>query len=856
MNQLSGRASIHSILGSGVLNIFESLRIGIQTFDVGPDSQLILRSANASADRILGVDHRDLIGRPIELVLPGLAGSPLLKELLSVVEYGTNLITESIPYQTEGVQCSFEVHAFKFAETGLIVALVETTEHDRRDLTLRRLSEAVEQSPVITMITDPHGEIVYANRRFSEITGYGVGTLGGGDSSEVGWQELFPEFVNQATVDSIADIFAAEDRERFRERGWSHVVRTGLLESLDLALITHDGRSMPIQLAGSVLYDAQGGLQNLVFVASDRQAQETLRKFSLVVEQSPISVMITDLNGRIEFVNRKFSEVTGFSSDEAIGQNPSMVASGHTPTAVYADLWQTISAGGEWSGELLNRKKNGDLLWEYVLICPIKAEDGHTTHYLGIKEDITIRKLYEEKLLHQANFDALTSLPNRVLAFDRLNQALIRAQRSKRSVGVLFVDIDHFKQVNDTLGHGIGDELLCQAGRRLQNSLRASDTVARFGGDEFLIVLNELPDPIDAESVAQKILAAFADPFCLNREEVFASVSIGIAIAPFDGSDAQVLMRNADAAMYQAKSDGRAAFRFFTTEQNERAHRRLMIDSHLRRALEHDELSLAYQPQMRIADRALIGAEVLLRWNCAKLGSVPPDQFIPIAEETGLIEPIGDWIIEESLRQYAIWLNAGVDLPSLAINVSARQFRDRRLAQRVADALARYGIPPRRIEVEITERLLIDDKPATRTLLMNFAEMGMRLCLDDFGTGYSSLSYLRRFPVSTLKIDRSFVADMTTNRETAAVTEGLIALAHRLGITVIAEGVETIEQLRLLELQQCNQAQGFLLGQPVAAAHFPTDPASWSLVTSQLAWSDRLAADHKASEPCDREPGP
>jgi diguanylate cyclase (GGDEF)-like protein/PAS domain S-box-containing protein len=555
-------------------------------------------------------------------------------------------------------------------------------------------------------------------------------------------------------------------------------------------------------------------------IAERQRAEATLLKLSMAVEQSPASVLITDVNGIIEYVNPKFLEVTGYTAEEVLGRNPRFLRTGHTSQQQYQELWQTILAGREWRGELHNLRKDGSSFWEFASISPITSATGTITHFVAVKEDITVRKGYEERLLRQAHYDQLTGLPNRLLALDRLTQGLARMRRENTLVAVLFIDLDHFKSINDTLGHHAGDQMLRETAQRLAACVRDEDTVARFGGDEFIVLLTGLRSPMQSEVVIDKIAAAFKAPFRIEGHEIFSSASIGVTVAPLDGSDPHILMRNADVAMYQAKADGRRTYHFFTRQLNERARARMSMDSRLRRALERDEFHLCYQPLVAVGSGRTIGAEALLRWTNPDLGEIQPVQFIPLAEESGLIVPIGEWVLHRACREMRGWLDSGLGLRHIAVNVSSRQFRGSDLAGITARALDENGLSCDQLHLEITESLLLEDVPRVVNILRELVDMGVGLSVDDFGTGYSSLSYLRRFALKTLKIDRSFIRDVTSSADAAALTEAIVAMAHRLELMVVAEGVETADQLAFLGACACDLAQGFLLGRPVTAKTF------------------------------------
>jgi len=581
-----------------------------------------------------------------------------------------------------------------------------------------------------------------------------------------------------------------------------------------------DGSRRLFELEATPLLDEYGGFKGVIETSRDItervQAEERLRKLSQAVEQSPVSVIITDITGAIEYVNPKFEEVTGYLLDEVRGHNPRVLKSGHTAAAEYRDLWDTIMHGDIWRGEFLNRRKNGELFWEYASISPIRNADGEVDHFLAVKEDITVRKEYEQRLLHQESYDALTELPNRVLAADRVGQAVVHARREGRSVGVVSMDLDNFKNINDSLGHGSGDALLLQLARRLVAAMREGDTVARVGGDEFLMVLADLATAEDVERVLDKMRAVFERPFLMEDKSIYMTPSIGVTVAPDDSEDVHILLRNADAAMHRAKELGRNKTQFFTQEMNERAVKRLELESQLRQALDRGELSLHYQPQVISGSGRVVGAEALLRWQHPSIGAVSPERFIPLAEETGLIVPMGRWVLEAACREAMGWPRP----LRVSVNVSSQQFRDGELVETVAQVLADTGLAPERLELEVTESLLLEDVEGTAQILERLQALGVRIALDDFGTGYSSLSYLKRFPFGVLKIDRSFVSGINEDPDAAALCEAIIQMAHVLSLKVIAEGVETAEQLEYLATRGVDLVQGYYYSRPLPAAEF------------------------------------
>lgn len=555
-------------------------------------------------------------------------------------------------------------------------------------------------------------------------------------------------------------------------------------------------------------------------VASLQTRESDLRVLATTVEQNPNSIILTDTEGRIEYINSKLSEMSGYTLAEVKGKNPRLFSAGQTPQRIYRELWQTIEAGKTWTGELYNRKKSGECYWECVRVAPVQDSSGSILHYIAIKEDISLRKSYEEQLLRQANFDSLTNLPNRLLAFDRISQALISHHRDDGHVVIMFIDLDRFKNINDTWGHGCGDQLLISASRRLKQVMRIEDTVARFGGDEFVVVLPNIIHSRDIEIIAEKIAATMTKPFLLEQQEVYVTASIGITVYPEDGDSPQVLLRNADSAMYRAKEDGRNGYCFFTQSMNEQAKLRMEMESALRQALEKNEFSLHLQPIIDAHSRNVVVVEALLRWHHPVLGTVPPTTFIPLAEDIGLILPIGAWVLVTACKAAAVWQHTGSPPLRVAVNVSARQFQSGRIIDSVIQALAESMLPPHCLEIEITEGILLDDAPEVHAMLSELHRMGVRLSIDDFGTGYSALSYLQKFPFQTLKIDRSFVRDVITNEGDAALVTAIINMAEGLKLEVIGEGVETVDQLNYLRQQGVHMVQGFLFSKAVPVDEF------------------------------------
>ena len=552
-------------------------------------------------------------------------------------------------------------------------------------------------------------------------------------------------------------------------------------------------------------------------------ADEDLKLRDRAIESSVSAICITDnlaADDPIVYVNPAFERITGYSSQEVLGRNARLLQGTDLAQPELITIRAALHDERPCHVVLRNYRKDGSMYWNELNISPVRNDAGVVTHYIGVHSDITAAKTHQDELARQANHDSLTGLPNRNLLWDRIDRACVRTQRYGDFAAVAFLDLDNFKLVNDSLGHTLGDHLLRAVAARLASSVRAMDTVARLGGDEFVLVLS---DHKSAESVSgelQRIVESFSQPFSVDDRDVFITASVGVALYPQDANDPETLMKNAELAMYRAKDSGRNAYRLYTADLQVRVTERLTLEGMLRRALERGELALHYQPQVDLRTNRIFGCEALLRWNQPDLGMVGPAKFIPLAEETGLIVPIGEWVVRTACLQTKAWQNAGLPAITVAVNISARQFREANLLQLVAKILAETGLDPAQLELEVTESVIMHDAQYVIATLQAFRDMGVRLSVDDFGTGYSSLSYLKRFPVDRLKIDQSFVRDITADPDDAAIAQAVITLGHTMNLRVIAEGVETPEQLAFLRRNQCDEMQGYLFGKPMPAHEF------------------------------------
>ena len=686
---------------------------------------------------------------------------------------------------------------------------ITTRKHGENEL-LRlheRLSLAVETASMGIWDWDAVANVVVADERVFNL--FGVSSAG-----------------REGRFNDFSDYYHLDDRARVAAQVRDFLRGAGSVDRLSYRIVRPDGSLRHIDVHYSVTRDLAGRVLRAVGVTFDvterKRNEERLLLSEKVFDSSPVAILIADPANRIVSVNSAFARITGYGEDEALGRDPKFLGSGLHDAAFYRSMWQTLAATGYWEGEIWDRRKNGEIYPKWMTISTVHdRHDNHLTHYVAIFSDITERKRAEEHIRHLAHHDPLTSLPNRMTLEARLHQSIAEARRGGRSVAAMFLDMDRFKTINDTLGHHVGDLLLIEVARRLKDAVRASDTVARLGGDEFVVVLPGLETPDVATTLAGAILERLSETYRIEGHELHSTPSIGIALYPQDGEDVTTVMKHADTAMYHAKSKGRNNFQFFSHSMNAAAMERLEVERQLRDALQNDQFLLHYQPRLDM-DGRVTGAEALIRWNRPGKGLQPPSVFIPIAEETDLINRIGDWVLATVCRQIRSWLDAGLRPPHIAVNLSARQLRQPSLLGHVSAVLAATGVPAELLEIEITESMAMENPHKAALLLQEFKGMGIALAMDDFGTGYSSLAYLKRLPLDYLKIDRSFVADITVDANDLAIAKGTIALAHSLGLKVIAEGVETEGQLDLLRSHGCDEVQGYLYARPLPPAELET----------------------------------
>jgi len=689
---------------------------------------------------------------------------------------------------------------------GAVISLMDHTErltaerniHESRE----RLLAIMDNSTSMISLKDLAGRYEFINRQFEK-------------TFEMNSDEVIGKTDAQIFTGRVADSFRSKELEVIR--------RQEPVESEDVLQRAQGDRHMlSIRFP---LFSIDNVIQGVCTQSSDitdrKHAEEQLRLAARVFDRAGEGIVVTDPQQKIMTVNDAFTKVTGYSAEDAIGKTPAMLASGRHEKEFYRDLWLVLKEKGWWQGEIWNRRKSGDIYPEWLTINSVHDSDGKLTNFVGIFSDITVVKESQRRVEFLATHDELTGLPNRALFIDRIRQAIARSTRRDSLFAVLFVDLDNFKVVNDSLGHAAGDELLKEVAKLLRECVRIADTVARFGGDEFAMLVEETTAG-EADMTARRISDALSHSILIGGHSFFVSASIGISLYPTDGEDSDALLKNADSAMYQAKEAGKRTHQFFTSDLKDAADERLQLGNGLRRAVEQDELFLVYQPQVQLSTGKLVGMEALVRWQHPTKGLIMPGKFIPMAEKSGLIHHVGDWVANAACHQLASWITQGYQVPRLSINVSAEQFRRPHLPATIQRLIAHYKLDATLLTIELTETALMVDQDQCLRMLRDLKVLGVQLSIDDFGTGFSSLSSLRRYPIDELKIDRSFIDEVSVNPDDRAITQTILAMANTLGLSVVAEGIETAQQLDALNQMVCPIGQGYFFAAPLSAEEMTT----------------------------------
>jgi len=779
-----------------------------------PDMLVIARlsdgcflEANPAFAEQIGVSPADVVGRvPSELDIWGIPdiGPSLLQRL----QRGSIRNLEMPFRRSDGRLFTglLSAEPFDLDSTAAVVLVVRDITplkeaQQQLQMSEEKFAKAFHSSPDGLLITRQNdGLLVEVNDGFSRITGY---------HSSLSLDRTTLDLNIWVDLNERQQLLEQLRRDGFVKDFTSHIRR----RDGQIRLCEISARPLPIAGEDCMLTIARD-------ITDRHQMQEKLQLAATVFESTAEGVLITDTRQRINAVNRAFSEITGYSEQEALGDTPRLLASGLHDSAFYAAMWYQLTAEGHWQGEISNRRKNGEIYPSWLTISAVRNRDKFITHFVAVFADISSLKQAQARLDYQAHHDPLTGLPNRTLFESRLHAALAHSRAAHSLGAVLFLDLDRFKHINDSLGHPVGDLLLKSIAVRLKENLRDIDTVARLGGDEFIILLPGLQNPGDAEAVATKLLNSFSAPFQAGEHEFFMSTSIGSALFPSDGADVATLIKNADAAMYRSKAKGRNRVEHYTRDLTAQASERIALEHELRRAIERNEFTLSYQPKISLLTQRLVGAEALIRWFHPTFGDVPPERFIPLAEENGMILQIGEWVLDTACQQLHEWNQRYDVFGPLSVNLAGAQLRQPNLVNRIERLLLQHRLQPGCLQLEITESFIMSQTEEALSVLHRLKKLGVQLAIDDFGTGYSSLSYLKRLPLDILKIDQSFVRGLPDDPHDAAIVRAIIALGRSMQLTVIAEGVETLEQQQFLADEGCEQIQGYLVSLPLRAEEF------------------------------------
>ena len=752
----------------------------------------------------LGYSRAELLSlSPLDLTAP----EQLIRvpDLMERLRREGSLTFEGSYKSKRGEQVPFEFSARQFILAGHPYVLSigrDLTDRKETQLALReseaRYRHLVEVSP--EMIA------VYSEERFLFINEAGAKLLGASHPNEVTgipvWRFLHPDF---HAVTRARTSLSRQEGEK--------------LPPIEEQFIRLDGTPVEVEVQStSIVYQGQPALLVLARDITERkQNEDQLRLLAKVFESSTEAIIIADAQRKIITVNAAFTLQTGYTLTEVAGTELILSSEVQSSPEFFQTIWKTTDDADHWQGEVWDHRKDGSLYPKWINIDVLRNNHEQITHYVTTFSDISERKEAEERIRFLAQHDILTGLPNRALFTSELTQAIANAKRQHHQLALFFIDLDHFKNINDSLGHHFGDLLLQEIAERLKSRLKDMDAICRQGGDEFILMLQDITSPDDVAHIAERLIEVLSTPVLLDSHEIAISASIGIALYPEDGDNGETLVKNADAAMYHAKQSGRDQYRFFVKALNDTVHERLTIESGLRKALERKEFELYYQPQINLVSGEMIGVEALIRWHHPEFGMVPPVRFIPIAEDSGLIIPIGDWVLNEACRQAVAWQQAGLTELTMAVNLSAVQFRRGDVEKSINNALQASGLNPALLELELTESILIQDTEKMLATVQRLKSLGVKLSIDDFGTGYSSLSYLKRFNVDKLKIDQSFIRNMVNDPSDAAIVHAIIQMARSLNLKTIAEGVEEQSMLEALQLHQCHEAQGYYFARPMPA---------------------------------------
>jgi len=783
-------------------NILDNLSENIFVKDVNSDYLY----CNAAYAALLGIEAASIVGRndfdffPEEIASKYRNDDREMLELDRAIELDEPIVVEGRRRMIRTVKRPLYVEGKR---VGILGAFLDITDLHDREVHLRELKLGLSEAQRLAHIghweLDALKHTLYWSDEVYRIFGL--------EPQEFG--ATYEAFLSHVHPDDAARVNEAYASSVLRREDYRIVHR----------IVRRDQGVRWVEERCSHDFDLHGTLLRSVGTVHDiteqKQAQENFVLTAKVVENTTDGVMITDADLKIVYVNPALEAISGYAGGEMIGALPSMLSSGWHDAVFYETMWKAVNATGQWHGEIRDRKKNGELYVAELSIFALKDAEGRVTNYIAITDDITEKKEKEALIHNLAYFDSLTKLPNRVLFREKFEQAVLRAQRQQSQCALIFFDLDNFKNINDTLGHMVGDRLLIAAGKRIGKIVRSDETLCRLGGDEFTIIVENFNSAVGLAHVAERIIRTLALPFHIDNSELYIGCSIGISIFPEDGRDCDTLIKAADTAMYYVKDRGKNHYQFFTETLNMMTTERLKIENELRQATARNEMYLVYQPKIDLRDGKVYGMEALLRWQHPEMGNVPPDRFIAVAEETGQINQIGSWALIRALHDAHSLHRMGYDDLVVSVNVSSVQLRQEHFESVLLSAMLHAEIDRSKVEIEITESSLMEHVDEVMEKLQSITRHGARLSIDDFGTGYSSLSYLKKLPLQTLKIDRSFIRDIDTDADDRSITSAIISLAGNLGMEVVAEGTETAEQIEVLQELGCHRVQGYYFARPM-----------------------------------------
>lgn len=789
-------------------------------FDVSPDMFVIRDGtgrwlfANGTAKRLFGIDEREYAGaafQDLAALFPSYGDLFLRASEADEETWRSGDVTRrevAIP-DRDGAARTFDVIRVPFfskdGTRNLLVAMGrDITEYTRTLANLRRSEDMLNEAQTLVNMGSWEMDLVSGTMIWSDNI---FRMIGCARNECTPGRDVFYRFVHP---DDRGQIRAIAER-----------ILSGKLDSAsyEYRMLPPGGGERTLLAVTRTVRDDAGNVVRVIGTTRDitesRRAEKELQLATSVFDNTIEGIVITDAAGTIRRVNAAFTAITGYTAPEAVGRNPRILKSDRHDGEFYEGFWNTLLRRGKWEGEIWNRRKNGEVYPEWMTVTAVYDREGNVSEYVSVFNDLSEVRFAEAQLELRTNYDYLTGLPARSVFLDRLQQELADRERPVPRIGVMVFDINRFKNINDTLGHLVGDQVLQAVAERLSASLGEGPTVTRVGGDDFYILLPDAESVERIASLADSLVRSFDRPVLAGGQTLFVSASIGIAVCPEDGTSPDALLKKADMAMSKAKEIGTSAYRFFTPELGERSSMRLRMENALRGAIEKREFVLHYQPMMSLADGQIRGMEALLRWNDPERGLVPPMDFIPVAEDSGLIVPVGDWVLAEAMRQRAEWTKENVPAFRVEINLSPRQFHSSKLLERIRCVMDETGVPPSAVGVEVTEQGIIGNVDSAKKTLFGLRDMGVHILIDDFGTGYSSLSRLKALPIDIIKIDKSFLSNIPEDASNVAISRTIIHLAHSLGISVLAEGVETPAQLEFLRSEGCDLVQGYLLGHPL-----------------------------------------